>query len=526
MNEEFSPDDNVLSCEFIERGLSFQLEGITACCESTMQSPPLLTPEEINAGKISYELIVERRKKLFYAINGKGDFDPGMCKTCSRKYRAKFKDISFEFIGKIPVMNIQHYTTCNMRCKYCCYAQSGRLIPEKYSTNSIIKAIEAFREKGKCLNDIWCTFSGGEPTLLADSDKFIEYFFQNNLGGMSLFSNALKYSPAVAKRLDSNQIFLTTSLDAGIPSTFTKMRGVNALQKVVDNLILYRKTNTKNIWLKYIVTENNCGEDDMFSFIFLMLALQPDKIYIAVDFPYGDKEIDDSLAVFAGKLWYNLKKYGDFNLQYYSDVNSADPKFKRFYDQMMDQFHALCEEAPLSKKFLLNRNNSNIQNIQALYDKIMSQFMSTESTTVSGKFVASKREYEEFIDIDIYPEERGRERETCIPQDIVKRFVNLQQYFIPKIVDKIYCRLSHASFIRYVIARSLLFDTEYYLSQFENVIISDPIKHYCEIGFKLGKNPNQWFNGDIYVKNNPDVEGKNPFYHFLRYGIYEGRVIT
>lgn len=36
MNEEFSPDDNVLSCEFIERGLSFQLEGITACCESTM----------------------------------------------------------------------------------------------------------------------------------------------------------------------------------------------------------------------------------------------------------------------------------------------------------------------------------------------------------------------------------------------------------------------------------------------------------------------------------------------------------
>ena len=152
--------------------------------------------------------------------------------------------------------------------------------------------------------------------------------------------------------------------------------------------------------------------------------------------------------------------------------------------------------------------------------------MSTESTTVSGKFVASKREYEEFIDIDIYPEEREGERETCIPQDIVKRFVNLQQYFIPKIVDKIYCRLSHASFIRYVIARSLLFDTEYYLSQFENVIISDPIKHYCEIGFKLGKNPNQWFNGDIYVKNNPDVEGKNPFYHFLRYGIYEGRVIT
>lgn len=70
------------------------------------------------------------------------------------------------------------------------------------------------------------------------------------------------------------------------------------------------------------------------------------------------------------------------------------------------------------------------------------------------------------------------------------------------------------------------FDIDYYKKNYlknENV---DPIHHYLTIGAKKGFNPNKDFDGHFYLEDNPDVKraGLNPLIHFLKYGLYEGRL--
>lgn len=71
-----------------------------------------------------------------------------------------------------------------------------------------------------------------------------------------------------------------------------------------------------------------------------------------------------------------------------------------------------------------------------------------------------------------------------------------------------------------VIMRSRLFDYKYYREQYKDEKIKDLIHHYVTIGSKDNKNPNQSFNTEDYIKNNPDVvkHGFNPFAYWIRYG--------
>jgi hypothetical protein len=86
---------------------------------------------------------------------------------------------------------------------------------------------------------------------------------------------------------------------------------------------------------------------------FLMMASHPDKVYIAVDFPYGDKQIPYESAVFAAKMWYMLDKYTGIYVQFYSDNNEADPKFSKFYLDFNNEYKRLKELAPIDDTYIL-----------------------------------------------------------------------------------------------------------------------------------------------------------------------------
>lgn len=54
-----------------------------------------------------------------------------------------------------------------------------------------------------------------------------------------------------------------------------------------------------------------------------------------------------------------------------------------------------------------------------------------------------------------------------------------------------------------------------------------PIEHYLSIGYKMGLNPSQEFDGNLYLERYPDVaqEGVNPLVHYILFGKNEGRTI-
>lgn len=74
------------------------------------------------------------------------------------------------------------------------------------------------------------------------------------------------------------------------------------------------------------------------------------------------------------------------------------------------------------------------------------------------------------------------------------------------------------------------FDPEFYAG--ESRIPNDSklalYRHYLSRGWRHGLNPNAWFVGDRYIEKYQDVaqEGLNPWLHFMRRGVHEGRTWT
>ena len=77
------------------------------------------------------------------------------------------------------------------------------------------------------------------------------------------------------------------------------------------------------------------------------------------------------------------------------------------------------------------------------------------------------------------------------------------------------------------IRNSSLFDVGYYLSSYPDVRLCacSPLRHYCEFGWKEGRNPSPLFNTNDYLMNNPDVAelGTNPLVHYVKFGKFEDR---
>jgi FkbM family methyltransferase len=78
------------------------------------------------------------------------------------------------------------------------------------------------------------------------------------------------------------------------------------------------------------------------------------------------------------------------------------------------------------------------------------------------------------------------------------------------------------AFIKY----TYLFDDVYYRHSTDALSSNlESIQHYIKYGAHENKNPCAWFDGKIYLDCYIDVKesGMNPFYHYCRYGFFEGR---
>ena len=266
----FKQNDIVKICKYIESGVRFSYEGITCCCANTFISPVIITAQEMASGKVTYDLVVQRRIELFETLNGLREGPTGSCLKCNLLMQREYKDVCFEYLGGhgyTSGFNIQHFTACNLRCSYCAFTVQNNFKPPIYK--NIIEFIELFRSRGKLIGGNWIEFNGGEPTLLDDFDDILDYLVNNNCGQVMLFSNSLKYSQSVYNALKDNKIYITTSLDAGTPSTYKAMKKVDGFTKVIDNMIRYKGGQTKAMFvLKYIICETNRTDDDLYGFVF------------------------------------------------------------------------------------------------------------------------------------------------------------------------------------------------------------------------------------------------------------------
>jgi len=69
-----------------------------------------------------------------------------------------------------------------------------------------------------------------------------------------------------------------------------------------------------------------------------------------------------------------------------------------------------------------------------------------------------------------------------------------------------------------IIKSSKIFDTNYYLKTYPDIEKAgvDPVKHYCEFGFKEGRNPSSHFNTKNYISSKNLKTNQNPLVHYIK----------
>jgi len=108
----------------------------------------------------------------------------------------------------------------------------------------------------------------------------------------------------------------------------------------------------------------------------------------------------------------------------------------------------------------------------------------------------------------------GRERDAVLYRDSVKLVLDRKR--IDEEVE--------------AIRESGLFDNAYYLAMYPDIQPQpqDPIRHYCESGWREGRNPSNDFDTCGYLEAYSDIKnaGLNPFWHYVVAGRAESRQAT
>ena len=183
MNSEYKPNDLVKSCRKLESGLRFGQEGLHACQLGPFSAPLYWTGDDMADMEITKSMIVEKRRELFDKLND--DHSDVVCKECHMVKTKLYKDVDFTKIGHV---DLAAASACNIRCNYCAYTVYNSFAKSKYDAYAILKEFSSEDSTWDAAVD----FGGGEPTILQDFNKYIEYFRTRGIRIQSLLWSTTK----------------------------------------------------------------------------------------------------------------------------------------------------------------------------------------------------------------------------------------------------------------------------------------------------------------------------------------------
>lgn len=304
----------VKSCPKLESGLRLGQEGIHACQLGPFSSPIYWTADEAAKTTITRQMISEKRRWIFDLLND--DHSETPCKHCHMVVQKPLEEVRFDRLGHI---DLAATTTCNLRCTFCGYTRHNAFAEAKYDALAVLRLFSP----EDVLWDAAVDFNGGEPTLLKDFDEFVEYFASRRIR-VFLYTNAVTYRQSVYDGLANSTIrWVCASLDAGTPSTYEALKKSKRFEEVLETIARYSHAGSQGggqVAVKYIFADENCGDDDVSGFVYAMLALRPQEVWLTFDFDplcnlpgdfadFGGHDYSKHVSAYA-KTYLMLEKYG------------------------------------------------------------------------------------------------------------------------------------------------------------------------------------------------------------------------
>lgn len=285
---------------------------VTLCCENMPGVPLADDPAETFA-----RFFVLRSQLVAEGFTGqKKTRTDVFCRNC-----INYKKDDWSFAPIVSSVNLSIYPSpCQARCCYCnirnmdWYGHKSVMeLPEtKQAYERLFKLIRFGQQKGYILSDAAYNVACGEITIHPYRKQIMELTRGRKT---TYLTNAFLYDPDIGQELHSNpDAKINLSIDAGIPETWYKVKGVDNFDQVISNLVHYYQDSLQpgQITLKYIVLPGiNDTWEDYSSIVEIMKVLEVRMLTISRNLATRytmDDEQRTELASAAAYLMAILKK--------------------------------------------------------------------------------------------------------------------------------------------------------------------------------------------------------------------------
>lgn len=274
------------SCHPLQNGgISFNTDdNIHVCCVSRSEEC-IIAKTSDSIEKILKEI---SRKKLKLIENFKKGERHGACKNCFMLKKGNWSepDLGVSFV------NMNHFITCNLKCKYC-EGNNANLseMLKNSDTKAVLKVLRGLINKGIIgRNAVPIEIAGGEPSIVKDIDSVIDFCVE--VGCFTrVHTNGTVFKDCFTKVANTENIFITLTPDAGSRDVYLKIKGVDCFDKVWENIGKYMEaTNScKNFETKFIIQPDNF--DDVENMIKMCLKHKVKATIVDLDFTKEDIDI-------------------------------------------------------------------------------------------------------------------------------------------------------------------------------------------------------------------------------------------
>lgn len=249
-----------LGCTFLGHFISYRSNSFSPCC--------IVNHYPVVKASGSLEKRLDQWENFETdLINSLRENKPNPCSKCPH-LRMDF------WHNKVKLNNITFGTcqpgdVCNYKCVYC-FAEPAlnnpKAVSDGYTTYELIKQLSFIPEYDN--SDMIVSIANGEFCANKDCDNVLDILLKKKWR-LSMLTNGSIYKEKLKALLKTGRVIkFQTSLDAGTPETYEKVKGVNIFYKVVENLRSYDLKDCDFFTLKYIFLENyNDNEADVDGFI-------------------------------------------------------------------------------------------------------------------------------------------------------------------------------------------------------------------------------------------------------------------
>lgn len=304
----------------IRGGIQIVDSKIYPCC---CTDKPMIELQDFNYESLSVEKIRDIRIQFYNDIN-----EGKKCVSCPLLIEKEEEDIN---IGPIKYLSIGPFDTCNLRCAYCYFTPEqlgAKLDPQKAK---IFPMIKNWHEAGMLKDPVEIGLAGGEPSLMSDIPESLNFLAENySTVSVSFISNSSiknrceKLADEFACIPSNVHKVLYTSIDAGTPETYKKVRGADLYYTTLNNIINYAKKDSfETILLKYILMFEgiNTSDENIFNFLLFVKAVMSynkNKTSLTIDYDFMHKNpvITEEMVAAAGKLYYVATEILKIDIEY------------------------------------------------------------------------------------------------------------------------------------------------------------------------------------------------------------------